>query len=345
MTQARSDQVFSLHLTPMQIPEGMPVTPETVGWSAEGAIAPAGYNLRLLIHPGEPSEMVVQVKNLSSRLLQINLQVEGNFPPNWCRVGTEGSDILPHQQMDAVLYFQIAADFFEQHAVTWSGLPLQLDYTGRIYVYSIEPDTGRRQVDFASFHLHIRPRSLYLDFLPSIYREIDFVGRFLALFEQAFEPAVHTLDSLWAHLDPLTAPQTLLPFLAHWVGWVPPSYIGIERQRYLIRNAMQIYRWRGTRRGLRFYLHLATGLPLDNHLEQENDKHIAIFESFHRGFVLNEARIGRDAMLGGGRPFHFSIHLRPTEATVINEQLVRTVIEQEKPAFCTYDLYIDDAAE
>jgi len=65
---------------------------------------------------------------------------------------------------------------------------------------------------------------LYAKFLPAIYQELDFVGRFLKIFEQAFEPAVNSLDTLWAYLDPTTAPQGLLPFLAHWVGWTPQSY-------------------------------------------------------------------------------------------------------------------------
>ena len=175
------------------------------------------------------------------------------------------------------------------------------------------------------------------------------MGRLLKIFEQSFEPAVQTLDSLWAYLDPLTAPQALLPFLAQWVAWQMQPQIGLQRQRQLIRSAIQIYRWRGTRRGLRFYLHLATDLPLDEHLLDEADKHIGISESFGRGAVFGESRLGEDAILGGGRPFHFIVHLRPDSSHQIDESLVRSIIEQEKPAFCTYDLYIeprspDDAA-
>jgi hypothetical protein len=90
---------------------------------------------------------------------------------------------------------------------------------------------------------------------------------------------------------------------------------------------------------LRFYLHLYTDLPLDENLP-EADKHISIEEIFTRGFLMGETLIGRDSMLGGGRPFHFIVRLRPEPNKPIDERLVREIIEREKPAFCTYDLSI-----
>jgi hypothetical protein len=47
-------------------------------------------------------------------------------------------------------------------------------------------------------------------------------------------------------------------------------------------------------------------------------------------------------MLGGGRPYHCVVHLHSDHPDYpINEHLVRTVIEREKPPFCTYDLSIN----
>jgi phage tail-like protein len=350
MTQAQSSQSFSLLLTPSPIPEAIPATGTRQSSDSK--------ECRLLLRPGEPSELIVQVKSCDRDPLSVTLEVEGDFPIAWCRIGTEGSEIRPGQQMDAVLHFQIEAAFFENQAALrarireyYSGCDaelttaknfdavLRLDYQGRLIVRS--QHQGRQQIEFAPFTLHIRPHSLYLEFLPALYQEIDFVGRFLKIFEETFEPTVHTLESLWAYLDPLTAPVQLLPFLAHWVGLQTPAYLAMERQRFLIRNAMQIYRWRGTKRGLRFYLHLATGLPLDQDITEETDKHITILESFDRGFVTGVTKLGEDAILGGGRPYHFSVRLRcDSPECRIDEALVRQVIDQEKPAFCSYDLQI-----
>lgn len=342
MTQSRSTQAISLQLTPMQIPDALPENSsqnELQLRSILNSKDPA-TTLNLLVRPGEPSELIVQIRNLTANRQILNLQVEGNFPLEWCRIGTEGTEILPRQQMEAVLYFQIPDQFFENHAALKPGETLTIDYIGQLQVQTLDRETERRQLETATFQLYVRPRSLYLNYLPAIYREVDFVGRFLKVFEQCFEPTVQTLDTLWAHLDPLTAPRSMLPFLAHWVAWTGQSQIPIDRQRHLIRNALYLYRWRGTRRGLRFYLHLATGLPLDDHLDQEAEKSIGIHEQFSRGLVFNQARLGEDTLLGGGRPFHFSVQLRPHADQVLDEAFIRSVIEQEKPAFCTYDLLI-----
>lgn len=338
MLTPRSSQDISLRLTPMQIPATVSADASRQAGRWQQADETASQ-LRLVLRPGEPSEMVVQIRNLSVHSLQLALQVEGDFPPTWCRIGTEGTEVRSGQQTEAVLYFQLASDFFEHHQALHPGETLKLNYRGRLVVQTQAPETGRRQVETADFHLWVRPHTLYPAFLPAIYGEIDFIGRFLKVFEQSFEPSVQTLDALWAHLDPRTAPTTLLPFLAHWVGWQLVPYLSLERQRSLIRNAISIYRWRGTRRGLRLYLHLATGLPLDEHLP-ESEKHISITESFHQGFVISAARLGEDAILGGGRPFYFQVHLRLDHPNQIDEGLVRSIIEQEKPAFCDYDLRI-----
>ncbi|HEY9625319.1 MAG TPA: phage tail protein [Crinalium sp.] len=337
MTQALSGRPLRLQITPMQVPEA--VAPAGL---ALDAIAPAmrELDLNLLLRPGEPTEMLVQLENTGSRLLQIGVQVEGSFPPSWCVIGMEGHDLAPHQRMDAVLRFQIPDDFFENQQALRPGDTLRLNYQGRLYVYSTEVETQRQEVETAVFNLNVRPSSLYLDFLPAIYREVDFVGRFLNIFEQTFEPTVETLNTLWAYLDPLLAPQAMLPFLSHWVAWEMDPRIGGDRQRHLIRYAMELYRWRGTRRGLRLFLHLYTDLPLDDELPEDR-KHISIEELFGEGFTTGEVRIGREARLGGGRPFHFIVRLRCDADHQIDEPLVRSIIEQEKPAFCTYELYIE----
>jgi phage tail-like protein len=324
----------------MQVPEAVP-TSELALSLANAQLrqqAPPSATQSLQISPGEPSELIVQVQNDGADALEVTFQVSGDFPADWCRIGTEGTELRSRQVMDAVLYFAIAPDYFEQH-LSVAQLPLQLDYSGQLMVTLVNQGTGRRHQEMRPFQLYIRPRSLYLNFLPDLYRDIDFVGRFLAIFEQAFEPTVNTLDSLWAYLDPLTAPNAMLPFLSHWVGWSFQAPVAVERQRFLIRYAMQIYRWRGTRRGLRFFLHLATGLPLDEDRDEQH-KHIGIHENFSQGFVLGVATIGEDATLGGNRPYHFTICLRPEGDYPIHEPLVRSIIEQEKPAFCTYDLHI-----
>ncbi|MBF2064580.1 MAG: phage tail protein [Calothrix sp. C42_A2020_038] len=338
MVQIRPATI-SLQLTPMRIPEAVP----SAGFAfanQENINETTGTSL--LLHPGEPSELIVQIKNLTQRNLQLDLIVEGDFPRQWCWVGTEGREILPGEQMDAVLYFHVPATFFEnQEAITPEKEQLRLNFSNCQVVAYTDRGTNQEQVQEANFNLYIRPWSAYMNFLPVLYREVDFIGRFMKIFEQAYQPVIDSYAVMWANLDPLTAPRALLPFLAHWVAWPVDSIWNLPQQRRLIRRAVEIYRWRGTRKGLRLYLHLYTGLPLDEDLPNEADKHISITEPFGDDFTLGEAELG-EAVLGGGQAYHFVVRLRPDNINSIDEQLVRRIIDQEKPAFCTYELFIDN---
>ena len=219
---------------------------------------------------------------------------------------------------------------------------------GEIRVCDRSKSTGRaltssssHPIQESNFELNVRPRSTYTTFLPTVYQEVDYINRFINIFEQAFDPIVNNFTSMWAYLDPLTAPQTLLPFLAHWVDWPIDLKLDLTCQRRLIRRAVEIYRCRGTRKGLRFYLHLYTGLPLDEHIDREEDKSIGITEPFGQGCLFGLAYVGEDAIIGGGKPYHFDVRLRAQSDSPIDEQLVRRIIDREKPAFCSYSLRIE----
>ena len=362
MTQKSKLQALSINLISMKAPEA---NEETLASADSSSNAKDQYanrsselrsptvNCKLLITPDQPSEIVVKLKNSSDRALLTNLQVEGDFPSTWLQIGMEGHELPAYAEMEAVLYFQVPTDFFEKQEAIVQGQPLKINYQGQLQIFGgytnstsgddlengLVPPPKLELFDIETFHLYVRPQSLYLDFLPDIYREVDFVGRMLKIFEECLEPDVNILNSLWAYLDPMLAAKEMLPFLAHWVGWEIEPSLSLDRQRYLIKQAMQIYRWRGTRRGLRFYIHLFTGLPLDEHLP-EAEKHISFFEVKGRGFVLGEANLGLNASTGGGKPFHFVVRIRHNLQNSLDIPLIHQIIEREKPVFCTYDLEI-----
>ncbi len=342
MVQTQTQQLMSLELAPLQEPPADRSALNRGGQalaSPSQATLPTALSTDLLLRPGELSELVIRIKNRADAPLQLQFTVSGDIPTDWWQLRTEGTRLPPRHQMEAVLYFAIASDFFER-PLSPDQLPLQIDYTGTLSVAAVTP-RGDSQEQSRPFRVLVRPDSQYLELLPDIYRSVDFVGRFLKIAETTFEPTKDILDHLWAYLDPLTAPQSMLPFLAHWVGWSFDGPLSLAQQRALIRYAMEIYRWRGTRRGLRFYLHLASGLPLDDHLPDEADKAIGIHEHFSQGCVLGEAQLGQSATLGGYRPYHFSVRLRPPADHPVDLTLIRTILEQEKPAFCSYDLSVE----
>jgi phage tail-like protein len=290
----------------------------------------------LIVSPGERSQMTLHLHNPLEETLEIELEVKGNFPREWCHWNLEGRELRFRETMLVGIYFDVPEDWLESQTLE----AIELNYQTTVNIYLQRLNQPTRELQKLSFSLCLRPHSLYLDFLPAIYREVDLIGRLLKIFEQAFEPTVNAFEAIWAYLDPLTAPDSLLPFLAHWVGWELLSTIPLDRQRYLIRNAISIYRWRGTKKGLRFYLHLYTGLPLDEDLP-EREKHICIEEVVGTGFVLGQANLGQDTVLGGGRPYHFTVRLRSIPDQPLDEILIRKIIDTEKPTWCTYDLYLE----
>jgi phage tail-like protein len=96
--------------------------------------------------------------------------------------------------------------------------------------------------------------------LPTLYREVDdFVCRFTSGLDDVLAPLFCTLDNLAAYFDPTLAPMDFVEWLSGWVGVVLDETWGEQRQRELVRQAVELYRWRGTRRGLAALVAIYTG--------------------------------------------------------------------------------------
>jgi phage tail-like protein len=287
---------------------------------------------QILLVPGRLTAVAVEIDNPSHDTWQWEIQIDGNFPKQWCLWDPTAVLTLPaNRPSRQILQFLISEEqYFEQEQLTQRNQQLKIDYESQISVY-VQREGQRYLIAHQTFEVWVRSPCTYLDYLPDIYRESDFMGRFLSIFEQAFDPTVQTLDTLWAYLDPLTAPRELLPFLAHWVAWdINPRWT-LKQQRRLIRNAVHLYRWRGTRYGLRLYLHLFTELP--THC-------IRVQDSVETGFIIGQAQLNQEPVIGGGRPYHFSVTLQSDAQHPIDRALVDQVIQEVKPAFCSYDLQI-----
>ncbi|WP_030758847.1 phage tail protein [Streptomyces griseus] len=97
------------------------------------------------------------------------------------------------------------------------------------------------------------------ELLPAVYLEHDFLARFLAALDEVLAPVLLSLDNLPAHLDPRTAPEDFLDWLAGWVAVEPRDDGPPERRRAAVLGAVDRHRARGTLRGLAEALRLETG--------------------------------------------------------------------------------------
>ena len=161
-------------------------------------------------------------------------------------------------------------------------------------------------------------QSSYLKYLPAIYREDEFLDRFLMIFETVLSPVNHVLDNIHLYFDPMIAPESYLPWLASWIDLVLDENWPVEKRRQLIKAGVELYRWRGAKRGLNEYLRIYTGIEPE------------IIEHF-------------DAQDNG--PHRFTVIIRAPDPEALNERLVRQVINAEKPAHTAYDLRIERVSQ
>ncbi|MFJ7250641.1 phage tail protein [Kitasatospora sp. NPDC098652] len=97
------------------------------------------------------------------------------------------------------------------------------------------------------------------ELLPALFADDDFAQRFTAGLDTVLAPVFATLDNLSAYFRPELAPADFLDWLASWVAVeVDPAWPE-EVRRAVVGRAVELHRWRGTRRGLTERLRLVLG--------------------------------------------------------------------------------------
>ncbi len=155
-------------------------------------------------------------------------------------------------------------------------------------------------------------RSRLLGYLPEVYAESPFLEGFLRTLESIWTPLERQIDQLYAYFDPYLAPAEFLPWLGTWVDLVLDENWPEARRRELIGRAADLYRRRGTARELRDYL--AIYLGVEPEIVEDGDDN---------------------------NPFHFTVVIRVPDPGAVDEERVRHIIEEEKPAHTTYTLRLE----
>lgn len=98
--------------------------------------------------------------------------------------------------------------------------------------------------------------------LPAIYQDQgdDFALRFLKALDEVIAPMFWTLDNIDAYLDPYLTPEDFVEWLATWVKMDIDETWAPEVKRALVAKAVELYRWRGTRRGITELVKTYTGV-------------------------------------------------------------------------------------
>lgn len=153
------------------------------------------------------------------------------------------------------------------------------------------------------------PRSRYLQQLPAIYQEDEFLGRLLLVFEALWEPLEQRQDHFPMYFDPRTCPGGFLGWLAGWLHLTLDTHWPEARQRAMLAEAMELYRWRGTRYGMVRMIEVCTGIT---------------------PVVVDIP----------GQPFTFRVSLTIPKASDVRRELIEELIWLHKPAHVGYVLEV-----
>ncbi len=111
--------------------------------------------------------------------------------------------------------------------------------------------------------------SRYMQYLPGVYNDSDFLKRFLLIMESILAPLGWGVDSFEQYYNPLLTTPDWLQWISAWFDILIHPSVPIERQRAVVQELGELFQRRGTRRGLTRLLELYFGvkpeiIELDN---------------------------------------------------------------------------------
>lgn len=215
-------------------------------------------------------------------------------------------------------------------------------YEDRDTVLEQRPTRGQMVYEGTEVTIWVARRG-YLEHLPAIYRRSDAVGRNLVrelcfVMEHMFDSVEVNLADGWRFYDPHVAPIEFLDWLAGWSAFTLDLDWPEAEKRALIKRAVDLYRIRGTKRGLALFLKLFTGH------EPDIEENTWPFKGFRvEGEEAEQgARIALDSVILPPVDLaHCFVVTMPIKFESVTPDMViriHQIIQQEKPAHTHYYL-------
>lgn len=162
--------------------------------------------------------------------------------------------------------------------------------------------------------------------MPALYLDDLYTQGICEALDHVLAPVFLVLDSFPAYLDPATAPQDSLGWLAGWLGLTLEGHETAERKRELIRAGAEVLRWRGTAAGVRDAVAAVFGIVPE------------IVESGGVSWSVepnSEAPSGVDARPG------VTVRLRVDDPDSFDLRRFDAVVAQVKPAHISHRVEVD----
>ncbi|SFS59920.1 phage tail protein [Paenibacillus sp. BC26] len=209
---------------------------------------------------------------------------------------------------------------------------LFFDAKGRYMWLKIEWIGSERKTPCLSKLRVVFPRSTYLSHLPAVYQEdsTGFTERFLALFGTMFDSIETQVQDIPRHLDSDLTEGPYLKWLGSWLGIEVDEHWSDEQIRRFIREAPQLYRYRGTRRGIEKMVEIYTG----------SKPFIVEYFQYKMMRESSELRELTD-LLYGMHPCSFSVLVTTEQANTEKQRLMlERMLNEHKPAFTDAHLIV-----
>jgi phage tail-like protein len=154
-----------------------------------------------------------------------------------------------------------------------------------------------------------RDKSSWLQYLPALYAEDDFLGRYLLICESLFAPIVWMVDNFDLYLSPEVAPVEWLQWMASWFDLLLRPELPEARMRAIMDQIGWLFLRRGTRMGLERLLQLYFGV--------------------------------KPEIIEDSEPCKFTVRLKLSDSDVkLSQDVITRLIASQKPAFAAFTLEI-----
>jgi phage tail-like protein len=202
-----------------------------------------------------------------------------------------------------------------------------------------EPGAELREDRVVKVEIATRP---WIQFLPGIYQDADeenadFLQRFLLISAHLTSGIEERLSYLHEMFDPRVTQAEFLPWLAGWLAMPILEEWDEDKRREIIQRVPELYRLRGTARGLKLALRLFAGVEAEIHEG----------EWPYPGLVIGKSStIGEDTVLSPPvfKSQCFTVELPETRGEISRQRLrtVQALVENEKPAHAQYALVFQE---
>jgi len=193
---------------------------------------------------------------------------------------------LVEREQELILTVPLKA-YFEQNQVYQIKIRVRVNtfyFNQYLLIRSLLMDGGKQILASEDLQVAVYGKGNYLKYLPEIYENDDFVGRFLMLIESFWKPISQQIDHMDLYFDPYLTPEVFIPWLSSWVGLPVDSLLPIERVRAILKNAMVFNQCRGTRQALQTYLEIYTSGKVE--IQEKRSKNFILGEKSDLGVEI-----------------------------------------------------------